>query len=138
MVYLMLRQADVKVSEFYWRRRVVLSVEARRADRVFHAEGQGRDEVSWPPVTLLPGESVRRAQAWYLVVFTSQEGRRYTTRFPEEQWRSLEAGDWYRLNVGVFGHVAEITHLALIFSRGGDFLRSEGLRLRLARSPRHR
>ena len=76
--------------------------------RTLNSSGTDRDDVHWPVYTLQPGERVFAKWETYSVTFTTQE-KKYEKTLDESQWRALTPGATYRVSLGLFGGVREVT-----------------------------
>ena len=76
--------------------------------RSFQATGTGTGDVHWPQYTPEPRERVRDKKETYSATFESAD-KQYDVTLPESEWRALETGGGYRLILGLFGGVKNVT-----------------------------
>ena len=74
--------------------------------RVIVADGTGQSGVHWPEYKLGPNEGVRHKHESYIAVFRlADSGKERKADIDEVNWRTMEKGSLYRLDLGIFGDI---------------------------------
>jgi hypothetical protein len=90
------------------RTRTVYEFEEERwtPSRVIVAHGTGQSGVHWPEYKLGPNEGVSQKYESYMAVFKLVDsGKERTADIDEANWRTMEKGSPYRLELGIFGDI---------------------------------